>query len=237
MQITLKMNLQTLSKIGVVGYTGKLGAEILKEARTSTVEVVMMANRARWMVEEKPQVVINVSHPGAVPSAVEYCLEHNIPLIEGTSGLETKEMDMIQKASLKIPVVRAENFSFGNFIQVQLLHRLIEIVKNFPGEKELSIIDRHTTRKKDRPSATALLLGKIWESKMEQGVSDIASVRGGLPVSDHTAWLTLSGEEVQIFHRVTDRAAAARGALMASRYILQQKPSYRTMSDVYLSGM
>lgn len=229
------MSLKVLNNIGVVGCTGKLGSQIIHAANKNFVTVTLKANSKGWIEEEKPQVVVNVSHQQSIPSVTDYCLRHRIPLIEGTSGLNEKDIGLLKKASLQIPVIRADNFSFGNYLQVQLLKRLTELLHSYSGSKELSIIDRHTTMKKDRPSATALLLEKVWQDHMQQPVADISSVRGGMQVSDHTAWLTLVSEEVKIFHQVSDRAAPAQGALSACQWILDHTPSYHSMADVYHS--
>jgi dihydrodipicolinate reductase len=58
-------------------------------------------------------------------------------------------------------------------------------------------------------------------------------VRGGLPVSDHEAAITLSGEMLSIKHSTTDRVAAARGALQAGRWVVLQSSGFYRMSDVY----
>ena len=229
------MSLKVLNKIGVVGYTGKLGSQILRAADKNSVATTLLANSKRWIEEEKPQVIVNVSNAKSIPSVTDYCVKHQIPLVEGTSGLSEKDIDLLKKASIHIPVIRADNFSFGNFLQIQLLIRLTELLQSYSGNKELSIIDRHTTSKKDRPSATALLLEKVWQQRMQMPVADVSSVRGGMPVSDHTAWLSLTCEEVKIFHQVTDRSAPAQGTLIACEWVLDQQPSYYSMSDVYLS--
>ena len=227
------MNLQVLNSLGIVGYTGKLGIEIQRLAEEHAVNVVLKVNTGQWIESERPQVIINVSHRSTLEKMLEYCYKYNLPLIEGTSGLQEKDLEQLKELSKTVPVLLAENFSYGNYLQCKLLEKLAELTYDYSLPHELSIIERHTTVKKDSPSATAGLLANIWKKTSRGQVPNISSVRAGLPVSDHAACLAMQGEEIQIFHRVTDRYAAAKGAFAAANWIIGQAPFFGSMSDVY----
>jgi 4-hydroxy-tetrahydrodipicolinate reductase len=101
---------------------------------------------------------------------------------------------------------------------------------------ECSISERHCTSKRDRPSATARELAIVWRSASGRDVADVASIRGGLPVSDHEATLSGEGELLTVRHSVGNRKGAARGALLAGRWLATQPPGFYHMSDVFGSG-
>jgi 4-hydroxy-tetrahydrodipicolinate reductase len=101
---------------------------------------------------------------------------------------------------------------------------------------ECTIVERHTTSKRDRPSATARELASFWYRTSGRAVADLAAIRGGLPLSDHEVILTSEEELLTIKHSVTDRRAAARGALLAGCWIVAQPPGFYQISDVFDSS-
>jgi 4-hydroxy-tetrahydrodipicolinate reductase len=199
--------------------------------------VSLWGRRQGWEVRAAPAVVIDVSHPSAFPEVAAYCLREGVPLVEGVSNLLPEQLAELQRMSERVPVVRATNFAFGHFLQRALVEHLARVVKRLPGPVEFTVQERHPSHKKDRPSATARDLGDLWSSLTGQPVTDIASIRGGLPVSDHEVLLTLAGELVCVRHSVTGRPAAARGAVQAALWVRQRRPGLYTMADVYGSDV
>jgi 4-hydroxy-tetrahydrodipicolinate reductase len=58
------------------------------------------------------------------------------------------------------------------------------------------------------------------------------SVRGGSMVGDHTVLLAGEGEWIELRHVAQDRAAFARGALSAARFVARARPGFYTLEDV-----
>lgn len=224
-----------LTKLGIIGYGGKLGKEIVRLAERDAIHVSLKASKNEWSNEITPQVLINVSHKDAVEKAVAFCFDNKIPLIEGTSGLSENDSRLLKQLADTVPVMRAENFSFGNFIQKELLKKTAQLLLKASVKYETGVIDRHTTSKLDSPSATAHALAETWQQATGKQVNTISSVRAGLPVSDHTVNLIFEGEELCLFHSVRERTAAANGALLAAHWILNKPAALWTMTDVYSS--
>jgi 4-hydroxy-tetrahydrodipicolinate reductase len=219
--------------VGVIGVTGKLGRRICEQAREMECRISLSACSREWVTEAVPDVVIDVSHDSAFDEVARFCSATNTPLVEGVSTLSPEHLAQLRGLSTAIPVIYAPNFTFGHYLQRSALMVLAHILKTNSRTSECTVTERHPTSKKDRPSATAQELAAFWSESAECPVAEVASVRGGLPVSDHEAAITLSGEMLSIKHSTTDRVAAARGALQAGRWVVLQSSGFYKMSDVY----
>jgi 4-hydroxy-tetrahydrodipicolinate reductase len=62
---------------------------------------------------EKGDVIIDFSSHEAVPSVLDFAVSRKLPLVLASTGLTDEEQDQIRKASQKIPVFQAPNFSVG----------------------------------------------------------------------------------------------------------------------------
>jgi len=58
------------------------------------------------------------------------------------------------------------------------------------------------------------------------------SLRGGDVVGEHTVMFAGAGERLEISHRAFSRENFARGALVAARWLVKQKPGVYSMKDV-----
>jgi 4-hydroxy-tetrahydrodipicolinate reductase len=221
--------------VGIVGARGKLGREIEVAAAEFECAVTMTASRGEWVNTQTPDVVIDVSHDSAFTDVVDYCSLQRIPLIEGVSTLADEHLEELRRLSGKLPLVHAPNFTYGHYLQRQVLRALSGALRIKGTEWECTIVERHTTRKRDRPSATARELAALWHRASGCAVADVAAVRGGLPLSDHEVILTLENEVLTVKHSVSDRKAAARSALLAGSWIVAQPPGFYQMEDVFES--
>jgi 4-hydroxy-tetrahydrodipicolinate reductase len=219
--------------IGVIGAAGRLGSVVCVLAAERGFPLTLFGRRQGWEVRAVPRVLIDVSHPSALPDVLAYCQREGTALVEGVSGLGSEERGALRRLARRVPVVEAANFAFGAFLHRALVDCLAGLVAGLPEADDFAILDRHPATKKDRPSATARDLAGLWAARTGRPPPEVASVRAGLPVADHEATLTLAGELVSVRHSVTDRRAAARGALAAASWVCRQPPGLYSMRDVY----
>ena len=66
----------------------------------------------------------------------------------------------------------------------------------------------------------------------QPGSIGFTSIRAGSIVGDHTVMLAADEEIIELKHRAVDRAAFARGALRAARWVVDQPVGLFTMNDV-----
>ncbi len=196
---------------------------------------------AGWEDTPDIDVVIDFSAPSGLAQVLDYCVEHAVPLVTGTTGLEPSLESRLDEASEQIAVLRSANFSLG----VAVLTRLLGIAAAALPAWDLEILEMHHGRKQDTPSGTALALGEAAASARQVSLQDVqqrsrnghtgprdkgaigfAVLRGGDVVGEHTAFLAGQGERIELTHRATDRGIFARGALEAAAWLSRQKPGH-----------
>jgi 4-hydroxy-tetrahydrodipicolinate reductase len=222
-------------RLGVAGAGGRLGRVIVEFAAAAGDRVTLRAGRT-WDEESVPEVLIDASHHDNFLRVLDYCESRHIPIVAAVSSLTAAHLDRLRLASRTIAVVHAPNLAFAHHLQRIALGALATYLGNRGERLECTIAERHPTPKMDRPSATARALEELWNGVSHTRISEVSAIRGGLPVSDHEITLTLNGEALTIRHSVTDRAAAAHGALLAARWVAGRPAGWNDMAGVYSSG-
>lgn len=196
---------------------------------------------------EGARCVIDFALAKGIEKRVEAYAAQGIPAVIGTTGVDEEGLAAINKASEKIPVIHAANFSLG----VNLLGALLEKAAAVLDESyDCEIVEMHHNKKKDAPSGTAIFLaGKVEEGRKAgrekeifgrsgltgerpKGEIAIHALRGGDVVGDHTVIFAAEGERVEFSHKAGSRANFAKGALRAARFLVGKKAGIYTMSDV-----
>ena len=109
-------------------------------------------------VFKKTDVIIDFTVPKCTFEVLKIASKLKKRVVIGTTGFTKSEEDKIKKISKKIPILKAGNMSLG----INLLMYLTEITSKALGDKYLSkIFEVHHKHKKDFPSGTALMLGKV----------------------------------------------------------------------------
>ena len=165
--------------------------------------------------EEKADLIVDFSHPGASKDIYEYCRKQggNIPVIIGTTG-QTKEEESIIKLLEKIcPVERKSNFSRG----IAAMNELAAMGKKLLPEADIEIEEIHHTKKFDSPSGTAKTLCSILETEPE----DVLSIRMGTVFGKHKIYMALEDEVLEICHTAYSKKIFARGALEAGKKLIK----------------
>ena len=193
-------------------------------------------------------VIIDFTSPQASLSLLDAVEGKQVRLVIGTTGFDKAGTGRIAEAAKKVPVVLSPNMSLG----VNLLFILTELVSKKLGDTfDIEIIEAHHRLKKDSPSGTARRLGEIaagaigmsYEDAVKNGRSGMVgertkkeigmhAVRGGDIVGDHTVLFAGLGERLELRHVAQSRATLARGAVVAAKWLVAQKPGLYTMRDV-----
>lgn len=193
-------------------------------------------------------VAIDFTLPAATPRNVAACVEKDVELVLGTTGLSADDQDLVASAGRKIAIVYGRNMSVG----LNMISELAGLAGRALGEEyDVEISETHHRHKLDAPSGTALQLGEAVAAGREVALDDVAvfarhgkaaarepgsigfaSLRAGSIVGDHTIMLASDEEIIELRHRALDRSAFARGALRASRWVVGQSPGLYSMNDV-----
>lgn len=97
-------------------------------------------------VLEPADIVLDFSFHTATEGALDFALEHGLPIVIGTTGHTQQERARIERASEHIPVFFSGNMSLG----IAALRSLVrEAARLFP-EAEIEIVETHHSRKAGR---------------------------------------------------------------------------------------
>jgi 4-hydroxy-tetrahydrodipicolinate reductase len=167
-------------------------------------------------------IIIDFSHPQALPALLERALASRRPLLIGTTGIQDRQP--LIEASRQIPLLFSANFSLGVFALKQAAKAVADIL----GESALiTLIEEHHTQKKDAPSGTALLL-----KESLQRTFPIFSLRTPGTIGNHTLMFSTEEEEITLTHRAKSRLLFARGALLAAKKLLSKPIGYYELQDI-----
>ncbi len=194
-----------------------------------------------------PTVLIDFSSADAFDDVLTVAVTRRLPLVSGTTGLSSEQRAAMTRAAASIPLFWSANFSVG----VAVLARFARDAATALAGWDCEIAEVHHRHKKDAPSGTSRMLGRVvaeargddfdrvamWDrtgSSRARDPSEIgfAVVRAGDAVGEHTVVFATDGERVELTHRATDRDIFARGALRAARWIAGRAPGRYAMADL-----
>ena len=247
-------------RIAVSGALGRMGLAVAEAVEASpdlvlagrfdrpdAVDPILM-DRASAL--EGADVVVDFSTPAAsVALAGEAATLGRPALVIGSTGFSPGEIDALAEAALRIPIVRAGNFSLG----VNMLMGLVELASAAlsPSEFDIEVTEAHHRRKVDAPSGTALMLGEAAArgrgvdldraairardgitGARPEGAIGFSVVRGGGVIGEHSVLFAGEDEILTLSHSARDRGLFARGALAAARWVVSRDPGAYDMRDV-----
>lgn len=196
----------------------------------------------------RSDVLLDFSNPAGTAAAVDACVAAGKPLVTGVTGLDDATRAKLAAASRQIAVLAAPNMSLA----ANLLMQLTRSAATALGEEyDLEITDIHHRGKRDAPSGTALALAAAAAAARGQRPEDhvtvarhgksaarqpgsigIASLRAGDAAGEHRVLFGGQAESLELTHRAANRAAFARGALAAAKWIVGRPAGEYTMLEV-----
>jgi len=193
-------------------------------------------------------VVIDFSAAEQAGVTVDYCLENNCAMVLGTTGLTEAQLQKINTASEKIPLVYATNMSVG----MNVLFSVVGKTASLLGEDyDIEIIEQHHRFKKDAPSGSALTLaenickttrrdfsdcltygrqGK--DALRKKGTIGVHAVRAGDITGIHSVIFSTLGETVTLNHNAHSRDGFAKGAIRAALWLIGKTAGSYSMANV-----
>ncbi len=227
-----KKNKSHLIRVGLVGASGKMGSEIQKLAAECGCEIVAALRTARdWksLSANAVYIVVDFSPAEGLNQALDWCAANSRPLVSGSTGLDKKDFNRIQAVAKKIPLLYSGNMSLGIAV-------LSSMLKSFTAIRDwdFQIEEVHHSKKKDKPSGTALLLQKGLTKALGRELPEAQSIRGGGVPGIHTVWAMGQEEVLLVQHTAFNRQVFARGALRAASWLFDKgKPGLYDLSDLY----
>ena len=215
--------------IALSGFSGKMG-ESIKEVADNSYQIVDF--KSADLQKNKPDVIIDFSSPDQSLKVIKCCLKLKIPLVIGTTGLNSNHVAEISDASNKIPICLDANFSPG-------VHKLISNIEAFLTSAQekitgITISEIHHTNKVDAPSGTALMIQRnILERFSDLNLSfNMLSERKGDVYGIHQVSLLSNESIVCTFeHKAENRSIFANGAIKAAKLLINKKPNLYSIKD------
>jgi 4-hydroxy-tetrahydrodipicolinate reductase len=239
-----------MTRLHVHGGNGRLGQAIIRIAMASGDYEVSISGRKEDFSEQDAawDVAIDVSQPQGSVAVATHCAAYGIPLVIGTTGHSSDQLDKLRAKSVRIAMLLTPNFSVG----VNLLFWLTERTSEILGpEFDAEIVELHHRLKKDSPSGTAKRLGEIIAKTrlLEYGKAarhgreglvgerknseiGVHAVRGGDIVGEHTVYFAGAGERIELTQRASSRDTFAKGALRAAGWLIGKPAGWYEMQDV-----
>lgn len=249
-------------RVGVFGANGRVGKLIIDDLKaTDNISLSSVYVRSSLNFAIDPSVlvstdiktflngcdiVIDFSLPEACESLLEACLQTPKPLVIGTTGLNTHQLNLLKQASENMPVLYATNMSLGVALLNKLVYQASAALEGF----DIEIVEMHHKYKKDAPSGTALTLGesaargrgldldKVRVSGRDGNIDErtkdeiaVMALRGGDIVGRHTVGFYNEGEFIELNHTATSRNTFSKGAIRAAAWLADKKPGLYSISD------
>lgn len=232
-------------KLALLGY-GKMGKaiEAIALQRGHTISLKVTSKDKDYSLADV-DVAIDFSVPDSAIDNITNCINHNVPVISGTTGWLDKYDDIVDLCQTKNGTfLYASNFSLGVNIFFELNKTLAKLMNGFSDYK-LNIEEIHHTQKLDAPSGTAITLAKdiiansdynSWtldtpkSAELEITAKRIENVPGTHEVSYRSKI-----DSIEIKHTAHSREGFALGAVIAAEWIHGKKGIF-TMNDVLNIG-
>ncbi|MDD3475465.1 MAG: 4-hydroxy-tetrahydrodipicolinate reductase [Sulfurimonas sp.] len=249
-------------KVGVFGANGRVGKLLLEDLKTTeniSLSSVFVRNSLDFSIDPSVlvstdmksflnacDIVIDFSLPEACETLLEAALKTPKPLVIGTTGLNTHQLNLLKEASKNMPVLYATNMSLG----VALLNKLVREASAALDGFDIEIVEMHHKHKKDAPSGTALTLAesaaagrgldldKVRISGRDGNIGErssdeiaVMALRGGDIVGRHTVGFYNDGEFLELNHTATSRNTFSKGAIRAASWLAKKESGLYSISD------
>ncbi len=231
-------------KVGVLGSRGKVGSEVCKAVQAADdldlVAAVDAGDPVEDLVTSGAQAVVDFTHPDVVMDNLEFCIDHGIHAVVGTTGFDDARLDQLRRwlqASPRTGVLVAPNFSIGAILMMRFAAEAARFYES------VEIVELHHPDKADAPSGTARRTASlVAEARREAGLGPVPDAtstalegaRGAVVDGIHVHGLRIRGlvahqevvlggvgETLTIRHDSLDRVSFTPGVLAGLRRITE----------------
>ena len=217
-------------KIGLVGYSGKMGKSLQKLIKKSPLFEMTAKARSEdcfssWE-SQKIQAVIDFSSPELCLKSLKWCIKNKKAFVSGTTGLNPKQKQALKKAGQIIPVFYSENMSVGVYLFSQWMKAISS------ADFQFLLEDYHHKDKKDKPSGTAIRLKNHLPSAIQKKLK-VKSYRKGKEFGAHRVTLKSKEEVLTLEHKALNREVFSKGALKALQFVIKKRKGFYDVKDLY----
>ena len=235
--------------VAVCGANGKMGQEVIKaveaDKNMSLVARIDIKDGEFATIKDaknsvKIDVLVDFTQPKSIYENALYCLNNDINIVIGTTGLSDEEINELKNLSQKngLGCLIAPNFSTGAVLMMKFAQMASKYFDN------AEIIELHHNQKKDAPSGTAVKTALMMAGENTnfttgncQEVETIKGARGAnsynnihihsvrMPgyIASQEVLFGASGQILTIRHDSMNRECYMDGVLRAVRFVNENK--------------
>jgi 4-hydroxy-tetrahydrodipicolinate reductase len=228
-------------KVAVFGARGRMGAEVCRAVQAADD---LALGAALDLADERSaaqdcEVAVDFTHPDAVLGNLDWCIDHGLHAVVGTTGFTEEKLDHLRSRLAEHPdlgVVVAANFSIG---AVLMMHFAEQAAAHY---ESVEIVELHHPNKADAPSGTATTSARRiaaarvaagMEAPPDATVTGLPGARGATVDGIHVHGVRLrglvahqevllgsEGETLTIRHDSYDRISFMPGVVAAVRAVI-----------------
>ncbi|MEP2235841.1 MAG: 4-hydroxy-tetrahydrodipicolinate reductase [Alteripontixanthobacter sp.] len=239
-----------MAAIGIIGSEGRMGQALMRAIADAGHDYAGGIDKGGDPAElaQASDALVDFSAPAALQANLSAAQAARVPILVGTTGLESAHHTALDEAANEIAVLQTGNTSLG----VTLLANLVrQAAGKLDEDFDIEIVEMHHRAKVDAPSGTALLLGEAaaagrgiaLEDNCERGrdghtgarargAIGFASLRGGTVAGEHSVILAGQQERLTLSHHAEDRSIFARGAIRGAAWLIGRTAGRYSMDDV-----
>ena len=233
-------------KIAVIGY-GRMGKIIKQVAlnRGHSVITIDPEEKADFKEINKESlkgadVAIDFTIPAVALENAKLIAKEKVNIVMGTTGWYDK-IEKMKSITKDIGFIWSGNFSIGVNMFFRVIKEAAKIANKVP-EYDIGAYELHHNQKKDSPSGTAEMLGKILIENIKRKTSlvfdkldrkpkddelHVASMRAGSIPGTHTVIFDSPADSIELKHTARSREGFALGSVLAAEFIKGKKGFYQ----------
>jgi len=203
---------QNQPKVGVLGSLGKVGEQVCRAVDEAEdmelVAAIDAADSIEEVVTSGAQLVVDFTHPDVVMDNLEFCIDHGIHAVVGTTGFDDARLAQLRtwlESSPETGVLVAPNFSVGAILMMRFAAEAARFYES------VEIVELHHPDKADAPSGTARRTASL--------VADARREAGAAPIPDATS-TSLDGARGAEVDGIAVHAVRVRGLVAHQEVIL-----------------
>lgn len=144
-------------KVGVLGARGRVGSEVVKGIENvEDLELVAQVDQGdslELLIDGGAQVIVDFTTPNVVMDNLEFCINHGINCVVGTTGFTDERLAQVQSwcdANPGVGVLIAPNFAISAVLAMAFAKQAA------PFFESAEVVEYHHPNKLDAPSGTAI---------------------------------------------------------------------------------
>jgi 4-hydroxy-tetrahydrodipicolinate reductase len=143
-------------RVAVLGASGRMGSEACRAVDAADdldlVASLGSADSVEKIVASKAEVAVDLTRPDAVMANLQFCIQHGVSVVVGTSGFDDERLAQVSDWLAKAPgvgVLVAPNFAVGAVLMMRFAAQAARYFES------VEVVELHHPDKADAPSGTA----------------------------------------------------------------------------------